>query len=436
MPLLRDDVDRRIVGLAVPALGTLAVEPVYVLVDTAIVGRLGTPQLAGVALASTILLNVIALLDFLEYLTPDIARAVGAGRNDEAHRTAGTGLWLSLFLGVPAAVVVGVLARPLCWLLGGRGEVLDHATTYLSISAIGVPFVLIAVLGHGVLRGYNDLRTPLRIVVAANVANLVMELIAVFVLDLGMAGSAGSTVIAQVGAAAAFIVRMRRVMEVRRPRWASFEPLQRTGWHAGLRAMSMYAVWNLSTIVAARIDAPTLAANQVVNQLFIFLALVLDALAVPLHSLVAGELGAGRADAAAHIGRRSMRLSLWGGASLGLSLAALAPFIPLLFTADSAVQSRVTGALLVLALMQLPGAVAFALDGALIGAHDMGWLGRQAALNLLAFLPALAVTVRWPQLGLTGIWAAQLVWMTTRAVVNHRRWHHLTRHGFHDRVMA
>ncbi|HAP75038.1 MAG TPA: MATE family efflux transporter, partial [Acidimicrobiaceae bacterium] len=144
MPLLRDDVDRRIVGLAVPALGTLAVEPVYVLVDTAIVGRLGTPQLAGVALASTILLNVIALLDFLEYLTPDIARAVGAGRNDEAHRTAGTGLWLSLFLGVPAAVVVGVLARPLCWLLGGRGEVLDLATTYLSISAIGVPFVLIA----------------------------------------------------------------------------------------------------------------------------------------------------------------------------------------------------------------------------------------------------------------------------------------------------
>ena len=208
--MLRDDLERRIVRLAIPALGTLAVEPVYVLVDTAIVGRLGTPQLAGMAIASIVLLNVVGVLAFLEYITPDIAFAVGAGRGEEARRIAAHGGWLSVMIGVPTAVLLAVSARPLCWLIGGRGEVLDHATTYLSISALGVPFVLLAFLGHGVLRGYNDMRTPLKIVVVANIANLVLEIVAVYGLHLGVAGSAGSTVLVQVGAPLAFMWAIRR----------------------------------------------------------------------------------------------------------------------------------------------------------------------------------------------------------------------------------
>ena len=171
---MRDDLERRIVRLAIPALGTLAVEPVYVLVDTAIVGRLGTPQLAGVAIASIVLLNVVAVLSFLEYITPDIAFAVGAGNTDDARRRAAQGVWLSLSLGIPFALGLVALARPLCWLIGARDEVLHHAVTYLTISAIGLPFILLAFLGHGVLRGYNNLKTPLKIVVVANVANAVL----------------------------------------------------------------------------------------------------------------------------------------------------------------------------------------------------------------------------------------------------------------------
>ena len=430
VPILRDDLDRRIVRLAVPALGTLAVEPLYILVDTAIVGRLGTPQLAGAAIASIVLLNLVALVDFLEYVTPDIAFAVGAGREDDARRVAGTGLSLAMVMGVPGGLAVAALARPLCWLVGGRGDVLHHATTYLSISALGLPFILIAVLGHGVLRGYNDLRTPMKIVLAANVVNLVVELVAVYGLDMGMAGSAGSTVIAQAGAAAAFLWAMRRNLTLHRPRWAQYRPLLVTGWHAAVRAVAMYTVWNVSTFVAARLDEPTLAANQVVNQMFILLALVLDALAVPLHSLVAGELGAGRVDGAAGIGHRSVRLSLWAAAILAVALAALSPVLPHVFTGDPAVQSRLTAALLVLAVMQFPGAVAFALDGALIGAQDMGWLGRQAVFNIAVFIPAIVPTLVWPSLGLAGIWGAQLCWMVTRAVVNRRRWHRLERQRF------
>ena len=436
MPLLRDDLERRIVRLAIPALGTLAVEPLYVLVDTAIVGRLGTPQLAGLAIASTILLTVISLTAALEYgLTPDVAHAHGRGNAPEARRVATNGLQLAVLLGVPMAIALGLAARPLSWLLGGRGEVLEHATTYLGISAVGVPFVLVAYVGHGVMRGVNQLRLPLLLVVVANTVNLVLELIAVYWLDLGIAGSAWSTVIVQALAAVAFVGIMRPHLTRLRPTWERIKPLLASGVHFAVRSLAMFAVWNSATFVAAGIDTSTLAANQVLTQLFILLALVLDALAIPAQSLVAGALGAGRPAEATRVGRTSTRLSLWGGGGLALLLAALSPVAPYLFSDDPSVRSRLTAGLLILAVMQFPGAVAFAYDGALIGAKDERWLGRQAVYNLLGYAPLAAATLLWPSLGLAGLWGAQLMWMTLRAWVNARRWHHLGAGNFHH-VMA
>jgi Na+-driven multidrug efflux pump len=234
----------------------------------------------------------------------------------------------------------------------------------------------------------------------------------------------------QAGAAAAFLVAMRRHVQPVRPSWTAYRPLLVTGAHMAVRSVAMYSVWNATTVIAAHLDAPTLAANQVVTQLFMFLALVLDALAVPLHSLVAGALGSGDAHEASRIGRISVRLSLWAALGLAALLAAVTPLLTHLFSADPAVQSRLTGALLVLAVMQLPGAMAFALDGALIGAHDMAWLGRQAIRNIVAFVPLATATVIWPHLGLAGLWGAQMCWMLMRATANWRRWHSLAARDF------
>jgi Na+-driven multidrug efflux pump len=218
----------------------------------------------------------------------------------------------------------------------------------------------------------------LRIVIIATVVNLVTELVAVYWLKLGVAGSAGSTVVTQVFAAGLFLMAMHRHLARARPSWARARPLLRQGRHLAIRSIAMYTVWNVSTLIAAYLDAPTLAANQVVLQLFIFLALVLDALAIPLHSLVAGELGSGEHAGAAAIGRASVRLSLWCALGLGVLLVAAAPFLPSVFTTDPAVRSRLIGTLLVLAVMQIPGAIAFALDGALIGAQGPRCCGRDS----------------------------------------------------------
>lgn len=419
------DLQRRIVRLALPALGTLAIEPLYVLVDTAIVGRLGTPQLAGMAIASTVLLTVIGLMVSLEYgITPAVAFAHGRGDGLEARRVASNALQLAAVLGVPVALAVAAAARPLAWALGGRGDVLGYAATYLRISALGLPFVLVAYVGHGVMRGVNDLRKPLLVVLVANVVNVVLEIVAVYVLDLGVAGSAWSTVLVQVGAAAAFSGVLRPHVVRLTPTWQRMRPVLVSGMHYAIRSLAMYAVWNSATFAAARIDTPTLAAHQVLTQLFMFLALALDALAIPAQSLVAGALGGGRPGEARLTGTICTRLSLWCAFGLAVLLAGLSPVAPHVFSDDPAVRSRLLAGLLILAVMQFPGAIAFALDGALIGAQDERWLGRQAVWNLLGFAPLMVVTLAWPAVGLAGLWGAQLAWMTLRAWVNHRRWRH------------
>ncbi|MEO8266488.1 MAG: MATE family efflux transporter [Ilumatobacteraceae bacterium] len=419
----RRQLDRRIIALAIPALGTLAIEPLYVLVDTAIVGRLGTPQLGGLAIATTILLTVISMTASLEYgVTPDVAFAHGAGRSAEARDVATAALRLAVMIGVPMGAVVAAAAHPLVWALGGRGDVLGYAVLYLRISCVGLPFVLVTYVGHGVMRGVNDLRKPLRIVLIANVVNLVLEIVAVYWLDLGVAGSAWSTVIVQMGAALMFLRVLRPHRGGSRPTPERMKHLLRSGLHFAVRSIAMFAVWNTATAVAAHVDTPTLAAHQVLTQLFMFLALMLDALAIPAQSLVAGALGADDTNQALLVGRTSNRLSLWCAVLLAAVLAGLSPLLPHVFSADPAVHSRLTAGLLILAVMQFPGAIAFAFDGALIGAHDERWLARQAVINLVGFAPLAIATLLAPRLGLAGLWGAQLSWMTLRAIVNWRRW--------------
>jgi putative MATE family efflux protein len=359
----------------------------------------------------------------LEYgITPDVAFAHGAGRSEDARASANAALRLALMIGLPMGAAVAAAAHPLVWLLGGRGDVLGYAVTYLRISCVGLPFVLITYVGHGVMRGVNDLRRPLQIVVIANVVNLVLEIVAVYWLDLGVAGSAWSTVIVQAGAALLFLRVLRPHRGGGRPSTERMKRLLRSGLHFAVRSIAMFAVWNTATAVAAHVDTPTLAAHQVLTQLFMFLALMLDALAIPAQSLVAGALGADDTNQALLVGRTSNRLSLWCAVLLAVALAALSPLLPHVFSSDPAVHSRLTAGLLILAVMQFPGAIAFAFDGALIGAHDERWLARQAVINLVGFAPLAVATLLWPRLGLAGLWGAQLSWMTLRAFVNWRRW--------------
>jgi putative MATE family efflux protein len=411
-----DDVDRRILALAVPALGSLAVEPLYVLADTAIVGRLGTAPLGGLAIASVVLNTVMWLSNVLSFgTTSQVAFYTGRGDRRAAERVTAQGLWLCVLVGIPLAFAIAVFARPVAVLLGGKGAVLEAAVTYLRISAVGVPAVLVTLLGHGWFRGLSDTRTPLRVVLVANVLNIVLEVVLVYGFHRGVAGSAWGTVAAQYVAAAWFL--LMGVARFGRPVARELRRLATIGRHLFVRTLALVGVLVLSTSVAARIDAPTLGGHQIALQLFTFLALVVDALAIAAQAMVGTSLGAGQALGARATGQRLIRLGRITGAGIGAVVLLTSPLVPHIFTSDRRVVHQATIALALLGVLQLPAAIAFVLDGVLMGASDFRYLQWVTLAAGLAFLPFAAAVLVWHRLGIATIWLGLVVWMTVRAVV-------------------
>jgi len=264
-----------------------------------------------------------------------------------------------------------------------------------------------------------------RIVLVANVANVILELLAVYGLDLGIAGSAWSTVVVQIGAAAAFYAVLRPHLAAapsRRIDREEMTPFLTAGGHLALRVATVLIVVTGSTFVAARVDDVTLAAHQIGATLFTLVALALDAYAIPAQTLVANALGAGEPDEAIAIGHRVLRLSVLTATVLGLLLAAVSWPLTHVFTSDPAVASRATVAVVFLAVILPPGGVAWALDGVLMGAGDYRFLGRASAVSALAFLPLAVLTLAVPSLGIAGVWSSMVVWMVARAFINERRY--------------
>jgi putative MATE family efflux protein len=420
--------DRKIFALALPALGALAAEPTYVLVDTAIVGHLGTPQLAALAIAATLLSTGVTLFNFLTYgTTARVARLHGAGEVAAAGRIGAQALWLSVALGAGLSALTLLLAGPAVAAMGGEGETARMAVSYLRISALGVPFAMVALAGQGFLRGVGNLRTPLVILVAANVANAVLEVLFVYGFGWGLAGSAWGTVIAQSGMGLAFVYWLLVApADSRRPSWSTMRPLLRVGGDIAVRTGALLLSFMLASAVAARMGEASVAAHQVAFGLFVFLALVLDAVAIAGQILVGRLLGAGDAGAAYSAARRMIFWSVVLGCAFSVVLLAGAGLIPRAFTGDPEVVERAGHLWPLFALMQPIGAAVFALDGILIGAGDTRFLKWSMVAALLIFAP-LVLAAPVLGLGVTGVWAALNVLMLVRLLTcgarfRGRRW--------------
>ncbi|MGH9297761.1 MAG: MATE family efflux transporter, partial [Acidimicrobiales bacterium] len=206
-----DELDRRIVALAVPALGALIVEPLYNLTDSAIVGHLGTVPLGGLAVAGAGLNVVGWTAAFLEMATVSVvAFRRSSGDGEGASRAIGAAYFLSGLLGFAVTGLIELIAPLMVSVLGGRGGVAAAAVTYLRIAALGMPVLLVALAGNGHLTGLEDTRRPLYIALGANLVNVATEVLFVYVFHFGIAGSAWGTVVAQCIGALLFAVASRR----------------------------------------------------------------------------------------------------------------------------------------------------------------------------------------------------------------------------------
>jgi putative MATE family efflux protein len=403
---LRSPYDGEILRLAVPALGALAAEPLYLLADTAMVGHLGTDQLAALAIAATLLAGTFTLFNFLTYgTTAQVARYAGAGQGVAAGRIAAQALWLSSGIGLLLTLFLAGLAEPLVRLMGGEGRVGDLAVDYLRIGSLGLPFALIALAGQGYLRGVSDLRTPLVIVVVANAANVVLNVVFIYGFDWGLNGSAAATVVAQAGMGAAFVwALLAAPADSRRPSLERMRPLARIGTEIFIRTAALYASFLVAGAVLARIGSDSLGAHQIAFQLFVFLALVLDAIAIAGQVIVGRTLGAGDAEEAYAAARRMIEWAVVAGAAFGLAMLLLIDVLPRAFTSDPDVIDRAKEIWPLFALMQPANGAVFALDGILIGAGDTRFL----MLGMLAasfgfYVPValMALAFDW---GIVGVW--------------------------------
>lgn len=411
-----------------PALGALAAEPLYVLADTAIVGHLGRPQIAALGLAGTVLSGAFTIFNFLVYgTTAVVARASGAGRQEEAGRLAAQALWISLAIGLALLAVCEAAAAPLLQGLGGHGRSGHFALVYLRIGAAGLPAALVALAGQGYLRGVSNLRRPLEIVVVANVANLVLELLFVYGLGWGIAGSAAGTAIAQAGMGAAFVLELLRPpAPSRRPSLREMRPMLRVGRQIFVRTTALYGSFLLAASVLARMGDAQLGAHQIAFQLYIFLALLLDAVAIAGQVIVGRMLGSGDAEGAFDAAVRMIALSTLVGLAFAAVLAPLSHVLPRAFTGDPAVLAQAAMLWPLFAVMQPLGGAVFALDGILIGASDTRYLmwSMLAASALFVAIAALALADGW---GIVGVWAGLDVLLGARLALlggrfARRRW--------------
>jgi len=420
-PISTRGIDASIWRLAIPAFGALIAHPVFLLIDAAIVGTLGTIPLAGLGAATTVVATVVGLCIFLAYATTaSVARRLGAGDRPGALSQGIDGMVLGLGLGVILAIIVFLAAEPLVSALGASADATEQSVTYLRIIALSMPAMLGVLAGVGVLRGLQDTATTLYVTLAQVGLNLVLSVLLVLGLGFGIAGSAIGTAAAEVLGLIAYgavILRIARRENTRlTPSGAGVLRSVRDGVPLFIRTIALRVVFLLAAAVAARLGDDTLAAWHVTSTLFFALALALDALAIAGQALLGRTLGASDIETSRYVTRRLVQYSTALGGVLLILVLVIRPWLPGWFSDDAVVMGLISSALLVLALQQPLAGLTFALDGVLIGAGDMRFLAIAQTAVMVLFIPA-AWLVLISDLGLDGLWWAMAWFLLVRAII-------------------
>ena len=410
--------DRAIVALALPALGALAADPLYSLIDTAFVGHLGAVELAAVAVGTAAFTASFWIFSFLAYgVTPRVARAVGRDDPHGAARIGVQALLLAVGIGLVVLVAGLLLAGPVVRLLGAGPRVASFAEPYLRIRILSAPAVLIGQVGHGWLRGAQNTKTPLYVAGAGALFNVALDYVLIYPVGLGVEGSAWGTVIGQWVVAIAFLMllvpRFKGVPA--RPDRGVIRSLLTVGADLVVRTGALLAALTVATSVATRMGVVALGSWQVTMQIFLLLSFTLDSIAIAGQALVGKYLGAGDLARARAVGARLMTWGVAVGIVLMLALLALREPVAAVFTDDARIVGASVGLLAWLALTQPLSAAAFTLDGILIGASDTRYLAFAMVGCSLLYM-ALAVTALGFEWGTAGLAAGATAWLATRTV--------------------
>jgi putative MATE family efflux protein len=408
---------RRILSLAGSAFVVLAAEPLFLLVDTAVVGHLGRVPLAALGAAGTLMAALALVGTSLEYgTTGRAARWFGAGDRAAALDEGVQASWLAAGIGTVAVLLGELLASPVMRLVAHDPDVARAAAGWLRVAVLGLPFLLLVLAGNGWMRGVQDTRSPVRVVLVANALSAVVSPVLVFPAGLGLRGSAVANVLAQVVGALLCLRLLRRQATQARPRPHVMRRQLVVSRDLVIRSAAFYGSSTVAAAVAGRMGAAQLAAHQVGTQLWLFAALVLDSFAIAAQSLVGAALGGARAEEARHVAWRVARFGLWAGLGMAALTAAGAAGVPAVFSSDGAVQHQAHLLWPWLVVLMPVGGIVFAWDGVLLGAGDNAFMRTVTLLGALGgFVPLslLALQEGW---GISGVWAGLFAFIAIRFV--------------------
>ena len=406
---------RTILALTIPATLSLIAEPVVGLVDTAFVARLGSAPLASLGVGTAAISSVFWIFNFLSISAQtEVAQAMGRENRERAVAIASLALLLGVIFSIGVFILLFPAAPAVSRLLGAEASVETNAVLYLRVRLIGAPAVLVSLIGFGVLRGLQDMRTPLIIATGMSVINIVLDYPLIFgagsIPGWGVGGAAAASVIAQyAGAVWTGLIVARRLGIVWHISWADVSALLRVGGDLFVRTGLLTLFILITTRLANQIGPEAGAAHQGLRTIWFMLGYMMDGFAVTAQSLVGFFFGAG----AIGLARRAAGLNvLWGiilGGAVGGAMLLLEPYlVALLIPPDAtAVLGR---AWLIAALIQPVAALAFVTDGIHWGTADYTFLRNgmlvstgSAALMLLFVDAAAPHAFEWLWV-ITGVW--------------------------------
>ncbi|MTD54098.1 MATE family efflux transporter [Amycolatopsis pithecellobii] len=414
---------KKVFALAIPALGVLCAEPLYVLVDTAVVGHLGALPLAGLALGGVILSQISTQLTFLSYgTTSRTARLHGAGRREEAVSEGVQATWLAIAVGLVLVLAGQLLAAPIAKALSGSDDIAAASVSWLRIALCGAPLILVTMAGNGWMRGVQDAARPLRYVLLGNGISAVLCPVLVYAAGWGLEGSAAANVVAQVISASLFLRALAAERVPLRPRPAVMRAQLSLGRDLVLRSLAFQACFISAAAVAARTSTAAVGAHQIVLQLWTFLSLVLDSVAIAAQSLVGAALGGGRRHQAKGVAAQITGYGLIFGCVLCAVFAVVSQVLPHAFTSDPGVLREIPNAWWFFVALQPIAGVVFALDGVLLGAGDAAFLRTATLVSAaIGFLPLIWISLAFGW-GLAGIWTGLSAFMVLRLAAVLARW--------------
>ncbi|MDO5098019.1 MAG: MATE family efflux transporter [Corynebacterium sp.] len=406
-----------ILALALPALGVLIATPLFLLLDTAVVGQYGgATLLAALATGTTLYAIVTTQLTFLSYgTTARAARLYGAGRRDEAVSEGVQATWVAVAIGVGLLGVMWCGAPVFTLWLSNDEKIAALATSWLRVVSFAIPLVLVDMAGNGWLRGIQNTRAPLIFTLAGIIPGAI--LIPILVHSYGLIGSAWATLIGTLITSVCFLGALLRVHSGSwLPQWSIIVKQLVLGRDLILRSLAFQVALISAAAVAGRFGAAALGAHQVLLQLWNFIALVLDSLAIAAQSMVGAALGASRVAVARSVGVKVVVYSVAFSLVLAAVLAVGYSVVPMIFTSDSAVISALSGPWWQLVLLVPVGGVVFALDGVLLGAADAAFLRSTTLVAATCgYVPGIWLAYVLDT-GLVGVWWGLVAFMTIRLV--------------------